>query len=200
MDRTARKTFVTPCYSYGAVEFALAWVFGADDAVRHGALRGRLKHLGRLGWPGIGRGKGQRVLYSHEQAVQLLIALMLEELGIDPSVIVGLLKQYWEHALVPWVLRATDVEALDGNPVFLALHPRLLSGEWSEKYVFEAEPLIRGFHRFEYHHKNDGRIRGESVSIILDRCTEDGLWLCCHNLTDRLSKFQDQLVRYGEIL
>jgi hypothetical protein len=51
-----------PCrsYSYARVEAALAAVFGVD-AEHRGALKGRLKHLAKLGLPGLKARKGLRI-------------------------------------------------------------------------------------------------------------------------------------------
>jgi hypothetical protein len=94
MPRKIRNQFETPRYSYGAVEGALGAVFGADIDTQQGALRARLKHFGRLGLPGGRAGKGTRMLYSLEHASQWVVALLMSELSIDPTVIVKGIHEY----------------------------------------------------------------------------------------------------------
>jgi hypothetical protein len=169
-------------------------VFGADERVQRGALRGRLKHLGQLGLPGVGRGKGQRIEYSYDQTVQMLIALLFSDIGIDPIVTVRLVKQHWK-SLVPWVRRATDDEAKAGNSIFLTLRPRLMSGAWSRpRHPLETVTWIGAFRRFDYFQKDrDGRpIQRENISAPLDHCADEG-WLCVRDLTDDLNKLRSNL-------
>jgi hypothetical protein len=58
---------------------------GADEATQKGALRGRLKRLSTLGLPASTPGKGSRRSYSWEETNQLLVALLMEDAGLDPS-------------------------------------------------------------------------------------------------------------------
>ena len=188
MDRAISYGAATPRYRYRAVEAALAAVFGLDRGLQRGPLRGRLKRLGQLGLPGVGQGKGRHVLYSYEQATQLAVALVIAELGIDPVITAKLIKGHWE-AIALWVRRADDDEAKAGNPVFLTLRPRLMTGPWSEPgHALETAPWVGGFRRFDYRLKDqEGRpVQRENVSMFLDRCAEDG-WLCCRNLTEDLN-------------
>jgi hypothetical protein len=192
MDGTARNEFVRPRYNYRDVERALASVFHADEKVQQGAFRGRLKHFGRLGLPGTGAGKGTRILYSHEQACQLLIALFMSEVGIDPTVTVKMIEQYRKE-LARWIVQARDAEALDGNPIFLTLQPRLMSGAWtgSAKSPFRTIPKFGMFRRYDYHVKDANGVprKRENVAHQLD---VDGV-LCCFNLTDQLGKLEQGL-------
>jgi hypothetical protein len=199
MDRAVSHGFATPRYRYGAIEEALANIFGLDDGVQRGPLRGRLKRLGQLGLPGVGQGKGQRVLYSYEQTTQLAVALLIAELGVDPTVIARLVKGHWK-TIAPWVRRATDDDAKAGDSVFLTLRPRLMSGPWSElRHALETVPWMGGFRRFDRRLKDkEGRpIQRENVSMFLDRCAEKG-WLCCRNLTEDLTRLKASLDRLGD--
>src|SRR6516164_172564 len=149
MNRTESQEFVTTRYPYGVLERALGEVFRASEKVQRSTLRGRLKRLATLGLPGVGRGKGQRILYSREQSAQLLVALLMAELGIDPTVIVRLVKEHWKTITV-WVHRATDDEAkgnpndeVEGNPIYFTLRPRLMSGPWADpKHPLETVTWI----------------------------------------------------------
>ena len=87
--------FVAPRYPYARVERALLAVFDLATE-RQGPLRARLKHLNTLGLPGLQVGKGQRIAYSLEQVAQWLVALLIEETGVDPTVAVRLVQGAWE--------------------------------------------------------------------------------------------------------
>jgi hypothetical protein len=73
-------------FSYSQVERALAETFGIPD--RMGSLRGRLKHLQRLGLSPDSPGKGRRISYRKQDAFKWAVALALSEFGIDPTIIV----------------------------------------------------------------------------------------------------------------
>ena len=154
MDRKTRQKCKAPGYGYGAVESALAAVFGADPEVQETTLRARLKHFGRLGLPGGRGGKGTRMQYSLEQATQWLVALLMSDLGIDPVIIVKTIQEYWDLKLAKWVRQATDAEALSGNPVLLTVRPRSMSGSWLDKMSssFRTLPWIHAYRQFEHHH------------------------------------------------
>jgi hypothetical protein len=191
VNRKSLDQFSTPLFAYGAVETALAHIFRASPPVKRGALRGRIKHLAQLGLPGVGRGKGRRVQYSTEHAMQLLVALLIADLGVDPVVIVKLVQAHWKF-LLPWIRRATDDEALAGNPVFWTIRPRLMSGAWgNSRHALRTVDWVGAFRRFDYFQKGpDGRpIKRENVSMFLD---QDG-WLCTRNLSDDVSKLRASL-------
>jgi hypothetical protein len=197
MAGTGPNQFALPRYSYGVVERALASVFHADDdKVREGAFRGRLKHFGRLGLPGTGTGKGARILYSHEQIGQLLVALHMSEVGVEPTVTVKMIEQHRKE-LARWIAQARDAEALadpKGNHVFLTLQPRLMSGVWTGpgKSVFRTIPKIGMFRRFDFHLKDadDRPIRRENIAHSLDEL--HGVF-CCVDLTVELGKLEEGL-------
>ena len=122
MDRKVSFHFVDGRYPYGAIERSLGAVFGADTATQRGALRGRLKRLSTLGLPEVSPGKGTRRQYSFEQACQLLIALLMEDAGLDPIVVARAVKNAWPEL-------AEKVEAAetapDQNPHMVALRLRV---------------------------------------------------------------------------
>ena len=94
MDRKERYDFGTEHYAYGEIERALGTTLGADEKAQKGALRGRLKRIATLGLPPTSPGKGARRLYSRDEALQLLLALLMADAGIDPVLIVPAIKLY----------------------------------------------------------------------------------------------------------
>lgn len=192
MNRKLSYRFATPRWAYGQVERALAAVFELDSS-RIGALRGRLKNFNLLGLPGLNAGKGARVLYTEEQVCQWLVALLMSELGIDPSVIVKLVKGHWERHIRLWVKRATDTESKAGNPVFMTLRPCLLSGPQiaGGKPSLDSVRWIGGFRRWRLKDPAGRPIPGENVDMFLDH-PEDG-WLCARNLTHDIGRLLTSL-------
>src|SRR5262245_55386556 len=95
MDRKEPDSFATGVYRYAQIERGLALTLGADKATQKGPLRGRLKKLSVLGLPADGPGKGSRRLYSREEANQLLLALLMEDCGLDPVVVAAAVKTTW---------------------------------------------------------------------------------------------------------
>jgi hypothetical protein len=142
MDRTNLHKFEQPLFEYGEVEAALAGVFGADRKHQHGALRGRLKNLQRLGL-GSGTGKGARNRYSRAQVYQWLLCLVLMESGIDPSIIIPTVKTNW-NKLAPWAMQAADAEArTTGSSVWIAMWKRLMSHTWKGEPTGLTIEMIR---------------------------------------------------------
>ncbi len=117
--------------SYAQVEGALSALFGVP-ATALGSFRGRVRHLQRIGLVDVAPGKGRRISYTRMQASEWMLALYLADLGVDPVVIVKSIKQE-RKKLQEWMREATDEAARDGNEVFLATHPALMSGAWASK-------------------------------------------------------------------
>jgi hypothetical protein len=182
MNGTKPKEFVRPQYPYALVERALAWVLDVGPEAQRGALRGRLKHLQRLGLPGLMTGKGTRVLYTHEQVCQWLIALLMLQVGINPTVIVRLVQRQWP-TLERRCRQARDRDALAGNHMWLRLQPQLMTDAWGGT----ENPWVDAFRRYDYRLP----ARRENIVPQLDRDTDK--WICVRNLTEALGKLEEAL-------
>jgi hypothetical protein len=125
-------------FAYSTVETAVASAVGISPTHQRGPFRARLQHLTRLKLPDIRSGKGRRIEYSREHAIQWLIATMLMDMGLDPSVIVIGIKQHWRH-LAAAIADATSIEARSRFPYFLCVQPRLLQAGWTRPPT--ARPL-----------------------------------------------------------
>lgn len=80
-------------FTYAEAETVLARIHGADPIAQRGAFRGRLKHLKRLGVPiGSAPGRGKKILYSMDQIYEWAFCLELAEFGLDPTLIVSIVK------------------------------------------------------------------------------------------------------------
>jgi hypothetical protein len=180
MDRNQKENFATPRFTYGAVESALAAAFDAN-ATQAGALRGRIGHLRRLGLPGIKPpGKGARVRYSLAQGSQWLLAMLMNEIGIDPVIAVSAIEKVWPN-LQRWFERSLDGEAFRGNPVWLTLRPTPLIG-WTKS------PEVDWIGAFRW---KDARSKKQPYMLL--NAVDDDEWLCTRNLTRMMSKFVDAL-------
>ena len=122
--RKKSHDFVKGTYAYGALERALGVMLGADAATSQGALRGRLKRFSTLGLPPPGPGKGSRRQYSYEEAAKLAIALLMQDTGLDPTVVVRAIEKSWPH------LVAGVKKELAGTPMHLVLGMQLVAGPW----------------------------------------------------------------------
>jgi hypothetical protein len=74
---------------YKEVETALIDVLGVKPA-KLGSFRGKLQNLRRLGLPALKPGSGAQIQYTRRQALELLLALLLEDLGHKPREVVKL--------------------------------------------------------------------------------------------------------------
>ena len=131
MAGTVRKRAAAVGFAYAQVEGALFELFRVPASAQ-GSFRGRVRHLQRIGLVNVAPGKGRRISYTHVQANEWMLALLLAELGVDPTVIVRSLQRERKR-LHGWIQEASDDEALGGNEVFLAARPALMSGAWASK-------------------------------------------------------------------
>jgi hypothetical protein len=195
MGPTKRYDFGTGRYAYGEIERALGVTLGADSATQQGALRGRLKRLATLGLPPSGPGKGARRLYSWEEANQLLMALLMEDAGLDPVAVVPAIKNTWSR-LANKVRLATSDKALDGNPMWLKLQLQTITGPWSTKDPLSAVPWIAVVPRYDERSRAlsaKHRFRDESDNIVSLLNDERPGWFAFRNLTAEVSKLQAAL-------
>jgi hypothetical protein len=176
----------TPTYGYAEVETAVAAALGVTAKNQRGALRGRLKHLQRLGLIKLKAEKGKRrVEYSYAQAAQWLVALILAETGIDPTLIVATLKQDWKR-IAGSLDQATSVEARSGHPAYLCLWPRAMSAGWEGKSPIAINVVQPQSSLLP--------TRNELLQLI-DGNPDN--WLSIYNLTRALSRLENALPRRG---
>ena len=167
-------------YSYADVERGLAAALNVDEDTQRGPFRQRLKHLQRLGLPGVEPGKGTRIEYTDEQVAKLLIALLMSEVGIDPVAAVVVIQERWASLLGRMVKQATDAEATankNPNPMFFTVRPKLMSKSYPE--------WIGKFRRYS------PRFRQDNAVTMLE--FDDANWLCARNLTIAMQKLHKAL-------
>ena len=197
-------------FRFGQMEAALAAVFGVAPA-KMLAFHGRLQFLQVRGLPlGVRAGRGVKIDYGRDQAMQFLIAMVLEQHGVDPKTAVWLIERWWKE-IGRWMHKATDTEALAGtnpNPVFMTIELKLLAEMFDAPLRGAAGQVSRigYFRRFNLDMKVDaeGRlsrhegtpIRREEVAIVLDRMEEAeppftgrAPWVTIVNLTKLVRAF-----------
>jgi hypothetical protein len=128
--------FETGHYPYGLLERALGAALDVGEGVQRGALRSRLKRFAQLGLPESLEGQEGRRLYSQEEAHQMLIALLLGNLGLDPTVVARAVKKVWSRNLKPGAKEAAqeaDAKKQIGDPMVLHAILRVVSGPWRAK-------------------------------------------------------------------
>lgn len=85
-------------YRYRHIETALARVFNVMPEGM-GAFRARLRHLRNIGVPELPKpGSGEQINYTRENAIEILLALELEALGVSPRHAAAHAKLHTEQA------------------------------------------------------------------------------------------------------
>ena len=112
--------------SYGELEGYLAEMHHVSNNKR-AALKGRLKHFQRLGWPsGTNQGKGARVQYGVGQTLSLALGLEMLQLGLTPEKIVEQMR-LGGISLPYGFIECLDQYGPEAEPIFYAFSPEALS-------------------------------------------------------------------------
>jgi len=139
---TQTKEFSTKRYGYGLLERALGAALDAGEAVQRGALRGRIKRLARLGLPApLPEEQEGRRAYSLEEAHQILVAILMEDAGLNPTVVARAVKRAWSRNLAD-VKNATNTEARTKYPIILFMMLQTVIGPWRTGNPHEAVPIF----------------------------------------------------------
>lgn len=180
-------------YGYQVVEIALARLFRAPDkAQREGVFRGRLKHLQRLGLPIEGPGTGKKASYTAEMVDDWALALRMEEIGIEPNLIVGLINGWIgprqatkvrKRQLAEYARRARRSLGRDDDTV-LTLVSFFMSSRWTGD---EYPAVFRAFKLGEL-----------KAGGILDGWLAQGLCISSFNLSELLRNLDAELVKAAQ--
>jgi hypothetical protein len=137
-----QRGFATGHYGYGLIERALGNALNVGESVQRGALRSRLKRFAQLGVPESLEGQEGRRLYSQEECHQMLVTLLLGNLGLDPLVTARAVKKVWKQNLRRGAMEAAQegdarargikIEHPD-NPMVLHANLRVVTGPWRTK-------------------------------------------------------------------
>ena len=146
------------------------------------ALKGRLKHFQRLGWPaGTNKGKGARVEYGIGQTMMLAMGMELLQLGLTPERIVLQFK-FSSRLLADSFSEALQEYGPHSDDIFYAFSPETLQslrGEEDEFWLravvssksklhefFDAE-IFRSARRFAF--INISEILYEYITYFIDK-------------------------------
>jgi hypothetical protein len=124
--------------TYAEAESALAAIYQASGKPQAGAFRGRLKHFKRLGIPlGVNPGRGKKIGYGRNELYQWCFCLELSEFGVDPSIIVKIVRQYWDTQIFPG-LNAIKEELNTDKQYYFWIPTELMSASWSPAKQFRG--------------------------------------------------------------
>jgi hypothetical protein len=145
--------------TFGQVEDLLASLHAVSDEHRI-ALRGRIKHFQRNGWPrGTNTGKGRPARYDFPSLLALAVAFELTQVGMTPDRIVEVLAENWSivSTAANLVLARPDRDE-PASFIYLYCDPSTLStlskpsqhhrDEMTFRFLFGFQ-LVQGFQQSE---------------------------------------------------
>jgi hypothetical protein len=192
MNGKLLNRFEAPAYAYREIETALAAALGIRAQHQRGALRARLKHVQRLGLVDLKAGKGKRIEYSYAQATQWLLALILAETGVDPTMVVATIKNNWKH-ISRDIEEASSYEARSGGfALYLWLKPHAMSAAWEEK-----APIAMSVMRLDASQPRPLAPMPHDHPLVQMIHASPDDWSCFYNLTRALSRLETALPRRG---
>jgi hypothetical protein len=193
----------TGYFGYAALERALGAALYADAITQRGALRGRLKRLLTLGIPAPESGKGRRQ-YSLEEAHQLLLALLLEDAGLDPTLVAAAVKKLWARNMSQHARLAAQAEE---NPIWLEMRLQIVTGPWRTGDPQTALPFVRLVSRIDmrslrkYREQRmteaQARLNADEVVRAANSLREQEGWLVFRNFTEKAKKLETVLNEEG---
>ena len=145
--------------TFGQVEELMASLHSVTD--EHAiALRGRIKHFQRTGWPrGTNTGQGTPARYDFPSVLALALAFEFTQIGMTPDRVVEVLAENWSAVQTAANLVLTRSDRDDpGCFIYLYCDPATLStlsrpslrnqAEVTFKYLFGYQ-LVQGFQQSE---------------------------------------------------
>jgi hypothetical protein len=118
-------------FGYAETETALAKMFDATD-VQRTSFRGRIQHFRKCGLPQKRTGKGSRVRYSAEDIFQLVLAFEFAELGVDPKLIIQIIRRHWRLRI--GLYQAIDyAQKFPGDDFLVAIEANFMSWAWNRE-------------------------------------------------------------------
>lgn len=184
MIATVSNRFDLPAYSYAEAETALARTFGLGLVHQRSLVRTRIKYIQHLGLIDLNLGKKKRATYSFAQVSMWLVALLMMEAGLDPTLIVAALRNNWKNIASTLEL-ATSHEAQSGQFYYLCLWPRVLSGPAAQKPALSIAVIPIRSNLFA---------PGQDQLRELVAANRDD-WICFHDITRALTRLQNNLPR-----
>ena len=106
-----------------------------------GGFRARLKNFRKLGIPETNPGKGARVEYSPSDLFQLMVALELSEFGLDPALIVAIVRRNWTRQ-DGFFAAIQRVQLQPGRDVVAVVRPRVMSAALGKRRMVQTATEI----------------------------------------------------------
>lgn len=127
--------------TYAELEEFLAQIHSVAPE-RRVALKGRLKHFQRLGWPaGTNKGKGARVQYGIGQTMLLAMGFELLQLGLTPERVVEQFR-YAGSYLPRGFRQALDQYGADPEPIYYVFSPESLAALRGDDYEAGIQSIM----------------------------------------------------------
>jgi hypothetical protein len=152
-------------YAYAQMETACAAALGLGLMQQRSVLRARIKHLMKVGLLSVERGR-PRAHYTRNQFNQLLVSLVLTELGgMDPVVVTATVKNQWP-VVAGSIELVGSYEVRSQPPYYLCVWSQTMTGPWLRKRALSINVL---------------QLTASQLLQLMDR-TED-CWFAAYNLT-----------------
>jgi hypothetical protein len=106
-------------------------LYGANEEVLAGKMRGRLQNLAKMGIPSGGQlGKGKSLDYDRCHIYQVIMCLELAELGLNPSQNAGFMKWAWGYRLKK--IFESEYASPSADELLFIFSFDLMSKEWKQ--------------------------------------------------------------------
>lgn len=135
--------------AYKDLLFLIGELYGADEVVLSGKIRGRLQNLAKMGIPMGGQvGKGKSLDYGRSQIYQVIMCLELAELGLLPSHAALLVKYRWlegTHFEISFYSRLEQEWKFpcDDDQLFVGAFG-LMSATWTQEHTAPEVAAVMG--------------------------------------------------------
>jgi hypothetical protein len=148
--------------------------------------------LRKLGIPARNPGKGARLQHSASDLFQLLVALELSEVNIDPNLIVKILQDHW-MGRKGFYAAIQNAQWRSNEDCLAFLSVRFMSASLGQRRVMQSATAIPSVPRLI---RSNPGITGPAVSaapITLRRCRTPGEGFCVFNLSARIRAVNEAL-------
>ncbi|BEU99981.1 hypothetical protein [Novosphingobium olei] len=168
IDSLSEDSLATMQFQFAQVEQALADMHRVAPEKRS-AFQGRLKHYQKQGFPpGINTGRGRAAVYYVRHAVQLAVALEMNQVGLNPERTVRICTEYSGRIQGAVMLATSRMLSDDAEPVLLVFDPIVLSDlrgeeEWDET---EATFDVKGVEEFRMGLENLANLRSRRYALV----------------------------------
>lgn len=155
-------------FQFAQVEQALAGMHRVASEKRS-AFQGRLKHYQKQQFPaGINTGRGRAATYYVSHAVQLALALEMNQVGLNPERTIHICTLYGRRIQAAFALATKRILSDDTEPVLVVFDPIVLSDlrgeeEWDET---EATFDVKGIEEFRSGLEDLTNLRSRRYALI----------------------------------